>query len=63
MFWHDLSGERLEFAPYWSGMVTANYVLPLDNGAEFYGNISGNFKTEHDAVTDKAPYGRSGSIG
>ncbi len=53
----DLSGERLEFAPYWSGTVTANYVFPLDNGAGLYGNINANFKSDHWAVTDRAPYG------
>lgn len=43
----DLTGETLEFAPKWAGAVAANYILPLNNGDEFYANLSMSFKGDH----------------
>jgi len=43
----DFTGERMEFAPKWAGMVAADYFLPLNNGDEFYANLSFSFKTNH----------------
>ncbi len=51
----DLGGEVVDFGPDWSGSLTANYVLPLDGGSEFYAFAGYNFKTSHFTSTDRNP--------
>jgi len=51
----DYSGQRMAFAPNWSGSLSANYVRPLQAGAEFYAHLSGNFKTTHLVNNDRGP--------
>jgi iron complex outermembrane receptor protein len=41
-----LDGERMEYAPNWSGSVAADYVYPLNSG-EVYAHANLAFKTEH----------------
>jgi len=45
----------MAFAPNWSGSLSANYVRPLQAGAEFYAHLSGNFKTTHLVNNDRGP--------
>lgn len=44
----DLSGERMAFAPEWSGSLSADYIYPID-GAELYVHGDMNFKSDHNA--------------
>lgn len=48
----DFSGETPYFVPDWSGIISANYILPLSNGSEAYVYAGYNFKTNHDTATD-----------
>ena len=48
----DFSGETPYFVADWSGVVSANYILPLSNGAEAYAYAGYNFRTKHDTATD-----------
>ena len=48
----DFSGETPYFVPDWSGIISANYVLPLSNGSEAYAYAGYNFKSDHDTATD-----------
>jgi iron complex outermembrane receptor protein len=48
----DFSGETPYFVPDWSGLISANYILPLSNGSEAYAYAGYNFKTDHDTATD-----------
>ncbi len=41
-----LDGERMEYAPNWSGSVSADYIYPL-NASEVYVHGDLSFKTEH----------------
>jgi iron complex outermembrane receptor protein len=52
----DLSGFDIPWASDWSGSLSANYVVPLDSGSEFFANITGRFSGDHMVGTGRPPY-------
>jgi hypothetical protein len=51
-----LDGETLEFAPEWSGSMSAAYRLPLQGDREFYSWLGYDFKSDYLADATRAPY-------
>ena len=51
-----LDGETLEFAPEWSGSMSAAYRLPLQGDREFYSWLGYEFKSDYLADATRAPY-------
>jgi iron complex outermembrane receptor protein len=52
----DLSGFDLPWASDWSGSLSANYVVPLDSGSEFFANITGKFSGDITVGSGRPPY-------
>lgn len=60
-FGQDLSGGPLQFAPDYSGTVTANYRAPIGDNLEFFGTVSVFFTEEYLLSADGDPGHRQGS--
>ena len=59
----DLSGQPTNYAPHWSGSVTANYSIPLPGGYEFATELSPYFTSAYntnngDPFYEVRAYGR-----
>lgn len=51
----DLGGETLLFAPEWSGALSINHMLPLDNGMMIQSTLDLNYSDEYFSALDLDP--------
>ncbi|MEH6516348.1 MAG: TonB-dependent receptor [Halioglobus sp.] len=54
--YRDASGERITFAPEYSGSIYGNYIQPIGNDLELRVRLTGNFSDEYDTQIDKSEY-------